>query len=75
MSNDDQPLLVFHGTRDRTVLIDQSKAIETKYKEAGLSIWFYTIEGAGHGGNAFYKDENAKRLITFLAEQMKSKTN
>ena len=75
VSNDDQPLLVFHGTRDRTVLIDQSKAIETKYKEAGLSIRFYTIEGAGHGGNAFYKDENAKRLITFLAEQMKSKTN
>ena len=54
---------------------DRSKAIETKYKEAGLSIWFYTIEGAGHGGNVFYKDENAKRLITFLGEQMKSKTN
>jgi dipeptidyl aminopeptidase/acylaminoacyl peptidase len=73
VSKDDRPLLIFHGTHDETVLIDQSQTIEAKYKEAGLPIWFYAIQGAGHGGNVFYNGENAKRLLKFLGEQMNQK--
>lgn len=69
ISKDDVPLLVFHGNKDKTVLIDQSHAIEAKYKQAGLSVEFYTIEGASHGGNVFYSGENAERLLKFLKEQ------
>ena len=69
ISKDDVPLLVFHGTKDKTVLIDQSQAIEAKYKQSGLSVEFHTTEGAGHGGNVFYSGENAKRLLKFLKEQ------
>ena len=69
ISKDDVPLLIFHGTMDKTVLIDQSQAIEKKYKKVGLSVEFHTIEGAGHGGNVFYSGENAKRLLKFLKEQ------
>jgi len=69
ISKDDVPLLIFHGTKDKTVLIDQSQAIEKKYKKIGLSVEFHTIEGAGHGGNVFYSGENAKRLLKFLKEQ------
>ncbi len=69
ISKDDVPLLIFHGTMDKTVLIDQSQAIDRKYRKAGLSVEFHTIEGAGHGGNVFYSGENAKRLLTFLKEQ------
>jgi acetyl esterase/lipase len=73
ISKDDVPLLVFHGTNDKTVLIDQSQAIEAKYKRAGLSIRFHAIQGAGHGGDVFYHGENAKRLLKFLGEQMSRK--
>ena len=66
ISNDDAPLLVFHGTKDETVLIDQSRAIEKKYREAGLSVEFHAIKDAGHGGNIFYSGENANRLLKFL---------
>ena len=66
VSKDDPPLLVFHGTKDRTVLLDQSQAIVTAYKKAGLPIKLHILEGASHGGNSFYSGENAKRLLEFL---------
>jgi len=66
ISKDDVPLLVFHGTNDKTVLIDQSQAIEKKYKKMNLEVEFHTVEGAGHGGNVFYSGENAERLLNFL---------
>jgi len=71
VSKDDSPLLVFHGTNDKTVLIDQSQAIEAKYKKANLPFIFYAIPGAGHGGDIFYNGESAKRLLKFLGEQMR----
>ena len=69
ISKDDVPLLIFHGTMDKTVLIDQSQAIDRKYRKAGLSVEFHAIEGASHGGNVFYSGENAKLLLKFLKEQ------
>ena len=70
VSKDDPPLLVFHGTKDRTVLLDQSQAIATAYKKVGLPIKLYIIEGASHGGNSFYSGENAKRLLEFLKSRI-----
>jgi len=73
VSKDDPPLLVFHGTKDRTVLLDQSQAITTAYKKAGLPIKLHIIEGASHGGNSFYSGENAKRLLEFLKSRIEHK--
>jgi len=70
VSKDDPPLLVFHGTKDRTVLLDQSQAIATAYKKVGLPIKLHIIEGASHGGNSFYSGENAKRLLEFLKSRI-----
>ena len=70
VSKDDPPLLVFHGTKDRTVLLDQSQAIATAYKKAGLPIKLHIIEGASHGGNSFYSGKNAKRLLEFLKSRV-----
>ena len=72
VSKDDPPLLVFHGTDDKTVLPDQSVAIYATYKQAGLPIKLQVLEGAVHGGNVFYSGENAKRLLEFLKGQMKT---
>ena len=70
VSKDDPPLLVFHGTKDRTVLLDQSQAIATAYKKAGLPIKLHIIEGASHGCNSFYSGKNAKRLLEFLKSRV-----
>ena len=72
VSKDDPPLLVFHGTNDKTVLPDQSRAIQGAYKKAGLPFRLHILEGAVHGGNIFYSGENAKRLLEFLKGQMKT---
>ncbi len=71
VSKNDAPLLIFHGSKDKTVLIDQSEAIKAKYNKAGLSIRFHIVEGAGHGGNIFYSGINASHLIKFLNSQIK----
>ena len=71
VTKDDAPLLIFHGSKDKTVLIDQSEAIKAKYDKAGLSAEFYTIEEAGHGGNIFYSGINASHLLKFLSSQIK----
>ena len=71
VSKDDAPLLIFHGSKDKTVLIDQSEAIKAKYNKAGLSVRFHIVEGAGHGGNIFYSGINASHLLKFLSSQIK----
>ncbi len=70
VSKDDAPLLIFHGSKDKTVLIDQSEAIKAKYNKAGLSVQFHNVEGAGHGGNIFYSGKNASHLLSFLSSQI-----
>ncbi len=71
VSKNDAPLLIFHGSKDKTVLIDQSEAIKAKYNKAGLSVRFHIVEGAGHGGNIFYSGINASHLLKFLNSQIK----
>ena len=72
VSRDDAPLLVFHGNKDNTVLLDQSQAIVKAYQESGSRVQIYVIGGAGHGGNLFYQGVNAQRLLTFLGASLQS---
>ena len=71
VSKDDAPLLIFHGSKDETVLIDQSEAIKLKYDKAGLPAELRVVEKAGHGGNIFYSGINASHLLKFLNSQIK----
>ena len=63
---DDPPLLVFHGVKDTTVLMNQTDAIEEAYKKAGLPVTVYRLENSGHGGIEFYTGKNAEHLCAFL---------
>ena len=69
VSKNDAPLLIFHGNKDKTVLIDQSEAIKEKYDKVEVLAEFYTIKEAGHGGQIYYNGENAKRLLKFLKKR------
>ena len=63
---DDPPLLVFHGVKDTTVLMDQTDAIEAAYEKAGLPVTVYRLENSGYGGTEFYTGKNAEHLCAFL---------
>ena len=71
VSSDDPPMLVFHGDKDKTVLLDQSLKIQEVYKSAGLPLDLYVLKGAGHGGKEFFSEENKGRMIAFLNKYLK----
>jgi len=64
----DPPLLIFHGTDDKTVLLDQSERMVAAYREAGLDASLVVLEGAGHGGGQFFSGEHFKQASDFLTE-------
>ena len=45
------PVLIFHGTKDRTVNCTGSAILYEKLKETGHSVDFYLVKGADHGGS------------------------
>ncbi|MEZ6045929.1 MAG: alpha/beta hydrolase [Planctomycetaceae bacterium] len=66
ISKDDPPLLVLHGTEDNAVPFNQSERIVDLYKEAGLTVEFIPIEGAGHGGPQFATPEVKAQILEFM---------
>lgn len=62
----DPPLLVFHGTDDEMVLMDQSERILSLYREHGLAAELVVVPDAGHGGTKFFWGENFDRVQNFL---------
>ena len=71
VSKDDPPFLIFHGDMDKTVLLDQSQAIEKVYKQAGLPVKLHVLKGSGHGGTEFFTDVNGRHLYDFLQANLK----
>lgn len=69
----DPPLLVLHGTKDTTVLLDQSERIVSLYEAADLDATLITLEGAGHGGKGFYDDERLSQVRRFLAKHLRTR--
>ncbi|EGF28314.1 alpha/beta hydrolase [Rhodopirellula baltica] len=66
VSSDDPPLLIFHGTADKTVLLDQSERMVELYDAVGLDVELITLEGAGHGGKRFFEGDSLQKAIHFL---------
>ena len=65
----DPPFLICHGDADPLVPHHQSELLEAALKKAGVSVTFYTVKGAGHGG---FKDPKVPELTReFLAKHLK----
>ncbi len=84
VSPGDAPILAFHGTADRTVLINQSERLRDACTQAGVPIALHRVDGAGHGDSRrktpqegtgetmyFATRENRGRLIQFLDAHLK----
>ena len=50
------PVLIFHGTKDRTVNCTGSAVLYTRLKETGHDAELYLVKGADHGGPEFWTD-------------------
>jgi len=66
----DPPFLIFHGTEDPVVPIEQSIKLKKLLEKAGVPVTMYTIEGEKHGYNDrppyFYS--NVARIEEFVKE-------
>ena len=62
------PVLIFHGTKDRTVNVRQSVSLYQKLKECGKEAKLYLISGADHGGAEFWMKEALDIADGFMRE-------
>lgn len=60
------PVLIFHGTKDRTVNTKQSVNLYRKMKECGKDVQLYLITGGDHGGAEFWTDAVLEIADTFI---------
>lgn len=75
VSADSAPFLIFHGDRDETVDISQSRALVDALQQAGVEVTFRPIAGAGHGGPEFASDEVMGIIRGFFGRYLKNAGN
>jgi acetyl esterase/lipase len=70
VSDDDPPLLILHGEKDNTVLIDQAERMRDAYESAGLEVDYHPLKDSGHGGNEFFTGENRQLVEAFFRKHL-----
>ena len=73
VSRDDPPFLIVHGDKDPTVPVNQSQLLFDALKQAGVSVHFHTIKGAGHG-RGFGGPEIEPMVTAFFDKHLKFKS-
>ena len=73
VSRDNPPFLIVHGDKDSTVPINQSQLLFDALKQAGVSVRFHTVKGAGHG-RGFNGPEIEPMVGAFFEKYLKSKS-
>lgn len=60
------PVMILHGTKDRTVNIAQSITLYRRMRELGRDVRLFIIKGADHGGKEFWTEEVIDRVDEFI---------
>ena len=60
------PVLILHGTKDRTVNTTCSVALYRRLRECGKETELYLLHGADHGNAEFWTDEVNAIVDTFI---------
>ncbi len=68
-----RPVLIFHGTKDRTVNPSQSAVLYQRLKETGHEAQFYLLKGADHGRAEFWTDRVIGIADAFMKKCFESK--
>jgi acetyl esterase/lipase len=68
----DPPFLIFHGTADNQVLLEQSKYLDSALKQNAVPCSLTTFEGLGHGGSAFWSATITKQVYDFFLKNLRA---
>lgn len=60
------PMLIFHGSKDRTVHPECNERLYTQMKKTGHDVTMYLIGGADHGGPEFWTPEVIDTADAFM---------
>ena len=63
-----RPILMIHGNKDRLVPFQQSVLLYEKLKETHKTVEFYCLDGADHGGDAFFDQKVLDIVENFIRQ-------
>ena len=72
-SDDDPPIIMFHGTSDQVVNIEQSQELYDSLKKHNVVTEFVKVSGGQHGGNVMNSTENLNKAVAFLDKAREAK--
>ena len=65
-SEDDPPIILFHGTSDQIVNKEQSQELYDSLKHHNVVTELVSVQGGTHGGNEMYVDVNLQKMVSFF---------
>lgn len=74
LDHDIPPILIIHGTKDRTVSFQHSVVLYQALKEKHKDVEFYRLRYADHGGPSFYRDDILDIVIKFVEKHKEAVT-
>jgi acetyl esterase/lipase len=75
LSKDDPPMLILHGTADKTTPLDQSTRLNEAAKKIGVPSELILVEGAGHSFHLQPKQRDLRPdVIAFFDKHLKAKS-
>ena len=72
-SDDDPPVIIFHGTSDQVVNIEQSQELYDSLKNHNVVTEFVKVSGGSHGGDKMNSTENLNKAVEFLNKAREAK--
>lgn len=64
------PVIMFHGTKDRTINPRVSVTVYERLRQCGKDVKLYFLEGADHGGSEFWTEEVLNIIVQFMCEAL-----
>ena len=72
-SDDDPPVIIFHGTSDQIVNIEQSQELYDSLKHHNVVTEYVEVAGGSHGGDGMYDAVNLNKAVAFLDKAREAK--
>ena len=72
-SDDDPPIILFHGTSDQIVNKEQSQELYDSLKLHNVVTELVSVQGGTHGGNEMYVDANLQKMVNFFDSAREAK--
>lgn len=72
-SDDDPPIILFHGTSDEIVNKEQSKELYDSLKAHNVVTELVSVKGGTHGGTEMYVNENLQKMVKFFDDAREAK--